>query len=392
MNNSLLVVVASLLAVQGCSSDAGGTRRSGAPAAGAGGSGGSAGSPTAGTGAGFGNPDGTAGLGGAAGAGGSGEQTCGGESYQGEVKSKLDIFIVFDLSGSMFGAGATGGWGPAGMAEPTIFEAVSPAIKAFVEDPQSAGIGVALRSFNDSCDVDALATPEVPMSDLPGNAQAIASWLDAQWAMYMPQGYGGTMNFMGTNTYPAMQGGIQHQTQWAVDHPDSKAVILLVTDGEPEDDCGSDDVPGIAAEGFAAGIPTYVLGLGNIASLNEVAVSGGTAQAFVVSDPAAAATQVAEQLNAIRGQAQPLPCTFLIPEGGQNDTNKVNLDYIAEGGAPLRLPRVDDAAACAGQMAWHYDNTAAPTSIVACDAACTEFVGSGGQVDIEIGCPTVVVQ
>jgi hypothetical protein len=343
---------------------------------------------------GFGNAGAGAGAGGAAGAAGGSPNDCGGMTYEGEVKGKLDMFVVFDMSGSMFGALATGG----AMMGPTVFEATSAALKTFVAAPESSGIGVALRSFSDmTCDAATLTQPEVPMADLPGNGGAIAAWLDAQWTMYGPQNmgtyYSTTTNYMGTQTHPGLQGGIDFMTQWGMDHPESKIVVLLVTDGAPDDDCGTvDDLNAIAADGLSRNIPTYVIGLGDIAVLNGVAAAGGTGQAFIVNDPSAASGDIADKLNTIRGAAQPLPCEFLIPQGGERTPDLVNLDYAGIGAAALeRMPRVDSAAGCGATLAWHYDNPAAPTTVVACPDACTKFVNEGGQVSIALGCPTVVI-
>lgn len=331
---------------------------------------------------------------------------CGGVTYEGEVKGRLDMFVSFDVSGSMYlpngGAGTTGTGsecyspfqpGCAGMtttgatiAGPgTIYASTSAAVREFVHAPESSGVGVAMRGFSEECDVASMATPEVPMQPLPENGAAVEAWLDTnQQAKYG-----------GTETVPAMQGALQFTRQWATDHPDAKTVILLVTDGEPDSGCAGDDVPAVAAEALAGtpSIPTYVLGLGNIAGLHDVAAAGGTGQAFVVSDPAASGAAVVEQLAAIRGEARPLPCEFLIPAGGASTPDLVNFDFTpADGGATVTIPRVRDAGACGNGDGWHYDNPSAPTTLVACNATCGTLAGGGGRVDIALGCPTVLVE
>jgi hypothetical protein len=182
---------------------------------------------------------------------------------------------------------------------------------------------------------------------------------------------------------------------WLGMHPDSKGVILLVTDGEPDNNCAGDDVPAVAADALAGSpsIPTYVLGLGNIASLNAVAAAGGTTQAFVVSDPTASGTAIGDQLNAIRGAAKPLPCEFLVPMGGEKTPDLVNMDFTSSGASmKTTIPRVDSMAACGPKGGWYYDNPAAPHTMITCDATCSQLTGGGGRVDIALGCPTVVLE
>lgn len=383
------------------------------------GGGGSRGERTGSTSNDFGNAPG---VGGVAGAGGFGNSVgtspnlpeaplaspneCGGVTYEGEVKGRLDIFVSFDLSGSMFIPNAAGGTTAAGSTcytpfQPgctgatatgvstgpgTIYASASEAVRDFATAPESAGIGIAIRGYSEECDVGAMAAPEVPMATLPENAAPVEAWLDR--GLLSPT-YGGT------ETVPAMQGAVQFMRQWSLDHPDSKGVILLVTDGEPDSGCAGDDVAAVAADGLAGApsIPTYVLGLGNIASLNAVAQAGGTGQAFVVSDPAASGAAVIEQLNAIRGEAKPLPCEFLIPAGGERTPDLVNLDFTPVDGSPaMTIPRVPDASACGAGGGWHYDNPTAPSTLVACDATCGMLAGAGGRVDIALGCPTVLVE
>jgi len=360
-------------------------------------------SPTAGAGgAGGAFDNGVAARGGAGGTGPNSDMgspnDCGGETFEGEVKARLDIFVVFDLSGSMFiptagGAGGCyGGYGP-GCATTggtpvsnDIYGPTSQALRNFVNAPESSGIGIAIKGYNDECDVNVMATPEVPMETLPMNAAPMSAWLDQK---------AGSSTYGNTQTVPALQGGVQFMRQWLPAHPESKGVILLVTDGEPDADCAGDDVPAVAAEALAGSpsIPTYVLGLGNIASLNAVAAAGGTGQAFVVSDPATSGTAISDSLNAIRGAAQPLPCEFLIPAGGERTPNLVNMDFTATGAAaPTTVPRVDNVGACGAQGGWYYDDPAAPRTMLTCESTCGQLSGGGGRVDIALGCPTVVLE
>jgi hypothetical protein len=81
-----------------------------------------------------------------------------------------------------------------------------------------------------------------------------------------------------------------------------------------------------------------------------------------------------------------------LPTSGQLDFGGVNVVYKpGDGSQPVLLPKVNDKGSCpASGDAWYYDNNAAPTQIILCDASCSKVTGSKGEADIVIGCGTVV--
>jgi hypothetical protein len=340
---------------------AGGGAGNGASGVLGGGTAGGIAGPTAGTG------------GGAAGTGNDGiDNECGGMTYTAEPKGKLDILMVYDDSGSTL----LFSWEPAKLAT-----------KAFLNDPSAAGIGVGLKFFGNDCDPNFYATPDVPIADLPAQASVIGAALDARFPI------------SGTMTEPALKGGYLHQKQWLMTHPESKAIVLLVTDGEPDNECNSlpiGDGSAAAAEAFngTPSIPTYVLGLGNLNNVNAIAAAGGTGQAIAV-DPAANNGQgIVDAFNKIRVDAQPLPCEFQIPAGGESTPDLVNLAYTKVGETMHAfIENVGDASGCAGNQnrGWHYDSKSAPKTILTCSETCTEL-SSGGTIQVALGCPTVVVE
>lgn len=88
-----------------------------------------------------------------------------------------------------------------------------------------------------------------------------------------------------------------------------------------------------------------------------------------------------------------LPCSWQIPsppDGQTFDKDRVNLSYApGDGSVGPELGRVDSAAACAANLAWYYDNPAAPTAVHACPAVCERFMGdTTGKVDLLFGCAT----
>jgi hypothetical protein len=200
--------------------------------------------------------------------------------------------------------------------------------------------------------------------------------------------------FEGTATLPAMQGAIMHARQWSTANPDAKTIVLLVTDGLP-DDCEStvENVSAAIAEGFngSPSIQTFVIGLGDLGALNMFAQAGGTNQAIVIEPGAAPA--LVEALNNIRTAA--LPCDFALPDGNGISSvtlDKVNLQYTDNAGAETTVPNVPDAASCEGAASgWYYDMSSGATRLAACPSTCSQL-NTGGEVQVVLGCPTVKVQ
>lgn len=290
-------------------------------------------------------------------------EVCDADVYAGERK-RLDIYMMVDDSGSM-----VPWW------LPTL-----EAIDMFFMDPGSAGIGVGVQFFGSACDPAGYATPRVPIAELPGNMSALQ-----QAFPIIP--------IEGTATLPAMQGAIAHARSWAMQHPDAKTVVLLVTDGLP-DDCFStvQNVTEVVQEGFTGtpSIQTFVVGLGDLGALNQFAVAGGTGQALVVMP--GAAQELVRALNDIRSAA--LPCDFRMPQGDGTSAvqpDRVNLRYTDPSGQALTIGAVADQASCdPTQGGWYYDNPSAPTQLIACEQSCAQL-NAGGEVKVLLGCPTVHV-
>jgi hypothetical protein len=253
------------------------------------------------------------------------------------------------------------------------------ALNQFFSSADTAGISAGIAFFSGGCDAAFYATPVVQVAELPGNAGALQMALAAR------------VPGPGTATTPALQGAIMHARQRATDNPDRKQVVLLVTDGEPAS-CNAtiENASAAVAEGLSGtpSIPTYVLGLGNVANLDRLAQAGGTNAAFVVSDPMQVQA-VVDAMNAIRAQA--LPCEYRIPASSSFDKSLVNLSWTREGQTSL-IPFVQGAEACdPAQGGWYYDNFDAPTQLVACQQTC-DALKTGGSTSVVLGCPQVVVE
>lgn len=247
----------------------------------------------------------------------------------------------------------------------------------------------------DSCEAADYATPAVEISTLNGAAVPLSEAIVAQ----DPNG--------ATPTAPAIDGAIKHARDWAAAHPDHKVVTVLATDGLPTEceptDIGS--IAGIAEAGANStpGIPTFVIGVfsatdaGAQQNLDQIAQKGGTGSAFFITDDQDVSQAFLDALHAIQGET--LACEYQLPsppDGSDLDFGKVNVEYTPPGaGAPTTVFYVGEAGDCdSAAGGWYYDQDPAagqvPTKLLMCPATCDELKGKGGQIDIRMGCQTIV--
>ncbi len=244
---------------------------------------------------------------------------------------------------------------------------------------------------------------------LPANAPAIAASL----AGHQPLG--------NTPTQGALEGAIAGAAAYATAHADHTVVVVLATDGQPDEiadtmnQCTSpltvaaaDNQVATAAKAGLIGTPsikTFAIGVftpADIASgtmnLDQLATAGGTTTPFIIGTGGAANNVeqlFSTALTTIRGAS--LPCNYQVPvpATGTSDFFKINVQYTAGGGAVSTLPYVKSAANCgASAGGWYYnvdpDTGAIPSTIDICAASCTAFKGDPtGRVDIELGCTTI---
>lgn len=384
-----------------CSADGGSSGTGGN-----GGGGGSAASgASSGTGGGIIVPDGSAGNDGSP----LGDAACATSINNGE-RIPLDMYIVFDRSGSM--STQAGGQ--------TLWDATKQAFITFVNAPGSVGTGMGLQFFppgtasganclgsvppscptgcmpfgpycvpagDSGCSVNDYLPPAVFIEQLPAVASKITTALNAT----SPGG--------GTPTLPAMQAAAQAVSAHAAQNPDRKAIIVLATDGNPND-CSSNtqNVAQVAAGAFNGNpsVATFVIGINNsgvnVSGLHSIAQSGGTGQALIV-DPNNAGAEFLAAIEAIQGQA--LGCTFKMPKPGPGETlnpNQVNVWFTPPSGTPTLIYKVSGPAQCDPTLGgWYYDDPTSPTEIALCPASCTAIEGTKGEVRIELGCTSVLL-
>lgn len=291
----------------------------------------------------------------------------------------LDLYIAFDRSSSMVG---------------DKWDSAKLGLTAFINDPDSAGIGVALNFFPlentpTTCNQFDYQPPKVDFAPLPGNAKLIADAMAAA----TPTGFS-------TPIYPALGGAILAAKAYAQGNPGHVAAVLLVTDGAPQGPapmCGSVNpedpkvIAELAAAGVSYGIKTFVVGLPGINPqiANQIAIGGGTDAAIVVGSFDVKA-EFQKALAKVRGEA--LPCEYQIPdkvEGGEVNVGDVNVLITPKGGNASVLAQ---DVTC-GDKGWKYDDPIKPTKIIFCPASCeslkTDF---GAKVQILLGCKTEVAK
>jgi hypothetical protein len=313
---------------------------------------------------------------------------------------------------------------------PSRWDLTSQALTQFFSAPEAADLRVALRFFPDdtpgctgfatggigvppgmgagggtattpNCDISICAQPQVESGLLTADAaptDAHEAALVAAVAAATPPGPAMPNPNPATPTYAALGGA----EQWALAHqaaqPEGQTVVVLVTDGEPYGcDTNPDNIAELASDAYAeAGILTYVIGLTGASEtqLNQLAVAGGTDQAYFVADGNTATQGLLEALLAIRGM--PISCDFAVPTsteaGIEIDPKLINVNYTSSAGAETELGLVADAASCGTEQAWYYDNPDAPTRIILCPSACTTVTGDSlAQIRILAGCKPRVI-
>jgi Mg-chelatase subunit ChlD len=294
------------------------------------------------------------------------------------TSAPVNLYIALDKSSSMAG---------------NKWTSAKAGLGVFVNDPNSAGIQVALNFFpldnNPTCDQFAYKPAKVAFGPLPQNAMPVTAAMAAE----QPDGFL-------TPMYPALGGAILGAKEQSDNNPGQIAAVLLVTDGQPDGPammCGGvnpDDpqaIADLAAAGVQNGVKTFVIGLPGVnqAIANQIAKSGGTDAAILVGG-LDVQTEFQKALAKVRGEA--LPCEYELPamvEGGQVDPGNVNI-LLTPAGQPTAILPQDNACKDKG---WKYDDPQKPTKIIFCSASCQDLkIDFGAKVQILLGCKTEVAK
>src|SRR5690606_22377681 len=255
------------------------------------------------------------------------------------------------------------------------------------------GLRVGLRFFPDSgcdqtCDINACATPTVP----PGELTNLSAPTDAhEQALY--DAFIGVTPSGGTPLSAAVEGAVAWGRGYLAQNPFHRAVVVLVTDGQPEDYCVLDHnyIIGKAREGYASyGVVTFAVGLegSNESLMNQIAQQGGSGQGIFIGT-ANAEQELSDALDAIRGSA--VACAYQLPDQASLDPSLVNVTYLTGAGDFITLGQVPGEDACTSSAGgWYYDNPADPRRILFCPATCAAVQGDfEAQIELVFGCQTI---
>jgi hypothetical protein len=271
---------------------------------------------------------------------------------------------------------------------------VKKAIAAFTKDTTFDGTGVGIEYFPERarCAVAEYNDIDVPVANLPEVGETIRESLAAQGLI------------RGTPMVPMMEGVMPYAKAWAKDHSHRKLVLVLATDGIPDESCLSpgtggtlsntlENVVKLAEQGREGepSVSTFVIGVGReLTKLNKIAQAGGTDKALLVDSTKDIEGAFLAALTEIRRRS--IFCEFAIPDQEGLDTNQVNVQFTYQG-ATTTFRRVDNREACSVQpkAAWFYDNPDDPKQIKLCDETCNRVQASlGGEIDIQFGCSTII--
>ncbi len=287
--------------------------------------------------------------------------------------SPLDLMVVLDVSYSMD--------------YDQKWVGVKSALKSFVQMKEFEGLGVGMQYFplRAQCQISAYETPAVNIATLPGVGPTIAASLDQQ------QMSGGTP------TVKVMEGATAYTSDWAKKHPTHKSVIVLATDGMPDNVCKGvtqglpNSLANVLAVTSAAAkadppVKTFVIGVGkDLDALNRIAEAGGTEKAILVDTAKNADVAFLTALTQIRRSA--LGCEFAVPPGDRVDKTQGQVRFVLDEGPEVTFVNVQSREGCVRGNGWYFDDPKAPKTLFFCDDTCTAVTqGKTGQLFVEFGC------
>lgn len=270
---------------------------------------------------------------------------------------------------------------------------------------ETSAVGVSYFNNDGGCGVSAL--PTVTVAKLTQGQQAVVK---TSLASITPEGatplVGATLLAYQYLHNAALNGEIT-----------GNRYAVLITDGEQSESCSVDQYCKTAQEcsdllieraGVAAGpgvnIRTFVIGVpgseNNRTMLSKLAQVGGTARPgctieqgnchFDVSSEPDLEIALLDALQRITRQT--LSCELDLPRpagGGMADPAFVNVVFSPHSSRAYVIPQDRSQPCNAGANGWQYDST--QQQIRLCGTACTSVRSDlGGQIDVVLGCPSVV--
>lgn len=222
----------------------------------------------------------------------------------------------------------------------------------------------------------------------------------------------------GTPTLPAVMGGIAYARELMAKDVGSRAVVVLVTDGEPaiynsttgqtETDCvpaGSEGtimsdgqplsntishIAEVVGNAYAEDPPiqTYVIGIGEAqADMAAIAAKGGTEfiQLNASEDPEVTRNKLTTSLQSIR--TTQFQCTMPIPKTPDYDSSLVNVKFKHSSGDVETFRK---SAGCPTKAGWDFAKDG--DHITLCEDTCAAIQADpDGKMQIQLGCKTLIL-
>jgi hypothetical protein len=330
-------------------------------------------------------------------------QCMGFQREQETISGPLDIYFMFDRTGSMGDdcAYVVGDEPPVGSKACYATYAMNDYLTT-VSPQVETRLAFQFMSYEDGCDGTPYATPLEDFAALPilPDSSLVQAISDEEFR-------GGS----GTQIEGALI-GISSFTK-ASQTPGREIIGVLMTDGDPQ---GCDeDIDHLAqiiqSHHDSTGIRTFIIGMEGAteSNLEAMALAGGAeahsdfcgsltppCHYWNVGDGSGEAIQSA--LTAIAVQAAPFPCKYDLDEVGSTidgglDLKTLNVQ-LSEGGQTTLIGKVEGRSICPdSKPAWYFNSNSAPTEVVLCPAACDLVTGaqSGAKLSIVGGCSETVI-
>jgi hypothetical protein len=313
----------------------------------------------------------------------------------------VNVLILLDRSTSMLQ-----------LADPatpgvTRWDAVTAALRAFVNSPQAENARIGLQFFGltngaDDCENGKYETPAVPVAPLVSNRAALLDAINT------------TLPGSLTPTLPAVAGALSYALTVARDPANAEVptVMVLASDGVPSE-CGPEDENGMQILSFreildtlesysapptdAMGTPmqppvrTFIVGTSELRNNAESLAQAGNGQAFLVGGGTPGVDLQARFLDALLSiVVRPLDCEVDVPQTAPDTGEAVDFEAVrlrftaASSGTTTEFPRTAGPQTCGVSRAWFYEAASPPTKIFLCRNACDTL--GAGELKLELGC------
>jgi len=285
-------------------------------------------------------------------------EACGGRP-QPLQRAPLDMYMMMDASGShLFSWSET-----------------QRGLLLFLNEPASAGVGVGLQFFGDSCDPNSYATPAVPIGALPQHAVNLLAAFPLAPTRESP-------------VRPALEGAILYARRWQEAHPTRLSVVTLVTDGFPEEcESTAENVTEVAEDGLSDSPPirTFVVGIDSLGGVfrfvGDVAAVGGVPALTV---PAQAGDDLARAFSEMRDAAR--SCRYSAAAWRMLAAEGDVIRHVDAAGDSFSVPVVKDDDRCDPQHGGVYPESDLPDILVSCPASCARL-DAPGTLELLSSCP-----